>query len=383
MLLAVASLRYEAAIPIPAGEEEAADLLSLSLLVAVAVASMVGVLCWAAGRPLTRLLRVPELHPYLWLVPAGVLAAGMYQALSSWAVRARAYPVLARTRLAQGAGQVGVQLALGFAGVGPVGLLAGDVVGRAGGTGTLASATLPGRAAVLRGTTLARLRAVAVRYRRFPQLSSPAALLNALGLQLPTLLFVALYGPSVAGWMALGQRVVGVPMRVVGQALAQVYLGEAARIIREEPARLPVLFNRLARRLAWAGAIPIAAIGLAGPTVFPWFFGEEWREAGWYVLLLAPTVWAQFVVSPLSQTVVLAERQGAQLAVDVLRTVAVVAGVIVPWTMGTSARVAVAVYAGSMMVIYVASFILYRSVVREVARRAAIDLAASRPSAAG
>ncbi|MBA3554317.1 MAG: oligosaccharide flippase family protein, partial [Gemmatimonadales bacterium] len=138
VLVVLASLRYEMAIPLPEDDTAAASLLVLTFGILAAMAALVSLLVWLLGDSFVAVVKVPTLRPYLWLIPLGLLGAGAYQALSYWAIRRRAFGHLARTRLGQGAGQVVTQVAAGIAGAGAPGLLIGDLVGRVAGAGGLA-----------------------------------------------------------------------------------------------------------------------------------------------------------------------------------------------------------------------------------------------------
>jgi O-antigen/teichoic acid export membrane protein len=376
LLTPLATGRYELAVPLPGDDVEAADVLALALACTAAFALLVGGVGWVAGGPITHALKVPALGRYVWVVPMALLGAGAYQVASAWAIRVREFGRIAGTRVTQSAWQAVVQVGGGLLAVGPLGLLLGDALGRTGGTLNLARLAWRRDRAALTRATPAGMRRMAARYRDFPVFSSGAALLNSAGLQLPPLLFAALYDPTVAGLMGLAQAVVGMPSRLVGQAIAQVFMGEAARLVREDPARLEALFLKLSRRLLLGGGVAIVLIGALAPPLFALFFGARWHQAGVYVRWLAPMFMAQIVVSPLSQATAVLERQRLQLVADALRTVAVTASVALPWALGWSATAAVASYSLFMLVTYVGFFEMYRRILRH-ARVAATREAAA------
>jgi O-antigen/teichoic acid export membrane protein len=165
----------------------------------------------------------------------------------------------------------------------------------------------------------------------------------------------------------------------VGQAIGQVYVGEAARLIRERPEALPGLFHRLVRRLLLVGAVPVVMVGLVAPPVFARVFGAEWHSAGVYVWWLTPMFVAQIVVSPISQSAALLERQGVQLVADALRTVAVFAAIGGAALLDWSDTAAVGAYSLCMLVTYVAYFEVYRRLLRSVAQRADTPGSRTRP----
>lgn len=358
MLIMIASLRYELAIPVPDEEETAANLLILCLLILPLMSLLTALGTWWLADRIVSWTNTPAFRPYLWLLPVGLLGAGLYQVLNYWAIRKQAFGQIAKTKLSQGVGQVVLQVGLGFFKWGPLGLLLGDLAGRIGGSGTLARMVWKEDKHLLQRVSWTGIRRVASRYRKFPLISSGSALLNSAGLQLPALLLAAFYGAQVAGWFAVGQRVLGAPFALVRQAVAQVYLGEAAKLAHQNPPELARQFKKTAQRLFVVGAPPLALIALLGPLLFEIVFGTGWRESGLYLQLLAPMVLMGFVASPLSQTLNLLERQDLQFGWDTARLLLVVGGLWLCSRLGGSARTALLVYSIAMVIAYAALLIL-------------------------
>ena len=366
ILLVVVALRYELAIPLPEDDETAGHLLALSLAIVSGMSLVVGLAVWLLRDHAARWTNAPALESYLWLLPLGLLGMGFYQALNYWAVRKRAFSRVAQTKLGQSIGMVLTQIGLGLLGLDPAGLLIGDVAGRLSGGGTLATLTWRLDGTLLKRVNMTGLRRAAARYRRFPLFSSGSGLLNSAGLQLPALLLTAFYSPEAAGWFALGQRAIGTPIALVGQAVAQVYLGEASRLAQENPQALRGLFLRTARKLLLVGGAPIAIFALCGPWLFTLVFGEPWYEAGTYVQLLTLMFVTQFVIVPLSPTLNVLERQDLQLLWDAGRLVLVVGGLVSANALGWSVSRAVLVYGVAMLIAYGGLFLLCITTIRSL-----------------
>ena len=311
VLLVVASLRYEQAIPLPETDDEAASLLALSLVLLLGMAAAVALLVWLAGDALVAAANVPVLRGWLWLIPLGFLGAGSYQALSYWAIRRHAFQLLARTRVIQGVGQTATQLGLGALAAGASGLLLGDLVGRMAGGGGLAA--LAWRERPRTRITRAGMAAVAHRYRRFPLLSTWAGLLNVGSLQLPSFVFAAGFGAAAAGLYALSYKVLVLPTMLLAQAVGQVFLSRAASLARE-PEELRRLTERTALALFACGLPAFAAVGLAGPQLFAAVMGAKWETAGRYAQVMAPWFAVWLVSNPLSGLLSVREWQGSSLA---------------------------------------------------------------------
>jgi len=353
----VAALRFELGIPVAGDDETAANVLVLGALalLGTVMCTAAGVMVWKAfsrGSAWEGLL-----SQALWL-PLGIGAAGVYQILSHWAIRAQEFAVLGRTKLFQAVGAVVVQVGLGFTGAGAVGLVAGDVVGRFSGSGRLGLRLWRRDSRHLRRISLSSLKAGMRRFGRFALYSTGSALTNSIGLQVPPILFGLLYGSQVAGWYGLAYRIVGIPVFLVGGAVAQVYLGHAARYHHEDSVRLRILFKSCIRRLFLLGLLPAAITAAVGPAAFAMVFGEDWLEAGLYARALAVFFLAQLVVSPVSQTLTILGRQDLQFWWDVGRLLLVVGSIGIPAWIGMVPVGAVTVFSGATALAYLALLIM-------------------------
>ncbi|MBL8166210.1 MAG: oligosaccharide flippase family protein [Anaerolineae bacterium] len=319
ILVAINSLRYELAIPLPEEDSSAAHLTVLVILLVIITTVLFGLLLLAGGDALFAVINAPQLSAYSGLLLICLLGAGFYLALNYWAARRKFFSAIARTKVSQGVSLAGTQVLFGLLGWQPLGLLLGYKLGQI--TGCLALARLIWQrdADHFRQVNAAQLREVAVRYRRFPLLANWSSLLNVIGAQLPVIMLTVVYGTQVSGWFSLGQRLIALPMTLVGASIGQVYFSTASDLARQDPVALNRFFNRTARRLFWLGLLPMLVIALSGPGLFALVLGEEWRAAGSYVQIMAPMFWMQFVVSSLSQNIYVLEWQGIQFAWDGLR----------------------------------------------------------------
>jgi O-antigen/teichoic acid export membrane protein len=216
------------------------------------------------------------------------------------------------------------QVGLGLAGAGPIGLLFGYTIGHAGGSVRLARMTWRQHGAVLLRVSANDLRRAAGRYRRFPLFSSGSALLATAGSQVPALLLSFFYGAHVVGLFALGQRVLAVPLDLLGGSIASVYFGESARVVNVGPAKLMLFFRGTIRRLVIVGFPLVAAVAVPAPWLFRALFGEAWTEAGRYVQVLAVMFFCEFLYRPISSTFDVLERQGLELLRSIIRIVLIV-----------------------------------------------------------
>ena len=352
ILVAIATLRYDQAIPLPQEEGDAADVLALALAAVLLVALM----GWAGaeflGPRLVAMTSQPTLVHYLWLVPLTVAGGGTYVALTLWAIRKQAYRRLAITKITRSTGQSLTQVGLGLVHAGPLGLIIGFAVGQLGGNGSIALEALRTDAPALRRISLRGMLRAARRHLKFPLYSCPSALLVAVPLQIPPLLIALYYGVHEAGLFNLASSVLRQPATLCAEAVGQVFFGKAAATLRDQPSQLPRLFFTTAGVLFAAGIIPALLLMLfAGPLV-RFVFGGAWADAGAYVQLMALALLAGITVSTVSPIISVTQKQDWQLAVDIIRTVLVLAVFYIAHLVHASALTAVGAYVGVLLITY-------------------------------
>lgn len=298
ILAVVSCLRFNVALPLPASDREAANLLLLAVAAGVGCSLLVALAVLLAPQATTRVLGQPAIRPYLWMLPAGVLLVSAYDALQFWASRHRRFGLITKTRVTRAVGGSGTQLAMGIAAPGPLGLMLGQLVYSGLGFGGLAMSVWRCDRAAFKAVSIATLRQVAFRYRHFPCYSVPEALFNTAGAEVPVLIIAAAAAGPEAGFLMLAMRVMGLPMGLIGTSVGQVYLAEAPRKLKEGT------LVRFTERTVWAlfklGAPPLTLAGAVSPFLFPFIFGAEWLRAGEIVAWLTPMFILQFVASPIS-----------------------------------------------------------------------------------
>lgn len=348
----VAAWRYEVAVLLPKREEDSVTVMVLALAVVLLNAGLCGLALALLGWLGLLGGRLDVLHRFGWLMPFAVIGGGASTVLTQWALRQGDYTGVSVARVAQSLTLVGTQVGSGLSGViGLGGLMIGDAVGRLAGSAGLGRSAWRSRRALIVRTRIPDVWAMAIRYWRFPLISSGSALINTGGIVLPTF-FLSGFGVAPLGWFALVDRVIGSPSSLVGLSVSQVYSAKAAKLAHDDPAALRTLFRELLIRLAWTGAVPFTLMALAGPWLFAFVFGESWRSAGEYARILAVMQYVGFVTWPLLPTLNLLEHQDWQLAWDVGRLILCGGVMGVAWKYGGTALWVVTAYSGSMLVAY-------------------------------
>jgi len=135
----IACMRYELAIMLPEKDEEAANLLGVSLFFSILLSLLAVPFIWLGKEPILRWLNAPGFGPYLWLVPIMVFIHGVFLALNYWNSRTRHFGRLSIARVISSLATTFGKLGLGAAGHTTAGTMIGaSVAGQAVATTVLA-----------------------------------------------------------------------------------------------------------------------------------------------------------------------------------------------------------------------------------------------------
>jgi O-antigen/teichoic acid export membrane protein len=365
----ICTLKYEMAILIPKQKKSAIALTYISFIILL-ISCMVMILVLGISQNIiNNIFGNQYLHGLSFAIPLGTFLVGTYQILSYFAVREQQYSILAKTKINQSFTQVIFQLLMGFFYLKPLSLVAGDIAGRIGGIWSLFNLLRK----EMRKTKISFLsiKRLIIRFRHYPLFTSVSSFINSLGVQLPSLLFTIIYGVNIGGYFSLVQRVLGVPISVISQSVSQVYLGELTSYLKSEGKNKNIksLFVSTALKLFSLGVIPSLILIVFGPDLFGVFFGAHWRTAGEFIRPLSLMFLVQFVVLPLSQTLIILERQKIQLIWDISRFIIVCSGFYAVSMLKLEVEISIIIYSLFMTIAYIILFILSYKTITDIQRK--------------
>lgn len=313
----VICLRYEFAIVLPENDEDAANLVGVCVLISLGISALAALVLLILGRPLVNLLKAPNLYMFLWLIPIGLLIQGFFQALNYWNTRTKHFGRLSIARVSASLTTSALPILLASIGQATAASLVFSYV-----AGTFIYACVLGVQVLKESGALfyrviqrSRMLANLKRYRKFPLVDSWGSFINNLSWQLPSLMLLYFFSETVVGYYSLSNRLILLPMTLIGSSLAQVFYQHTAEL-RSNPENLSKSVELVFRRLAAIGLFPALVLGIAGPQLFGFVFGANWVEAGRYAQILSPWMFILFISSPLSSLFATLERQELALIVN-------------------------------------------------------------------
>lgn len=95
----IACMRYEYSIMLPESDEDAVNLLGLSLLAVIFVSCLTLLIVWYFKEPIVNILNSQQIGNYLWLVPPFIFVNGLFLALNNWNSRTKLFKRLSLSRI--------------------------------------------------------------------------------------------------------------------------------------------------------------------------------------------------------------------------------------------------------------------------------------------
>jgi len=307
------TLKYELAIVSASTDFEARDLMLTSLVagfVLSVVASGVFIILQWVG--LLGFGGIPLIFtPLIFCLTLLLAYTGV---LKYWLTRQEAFEQVGQMNLVQNIVKAIAQIAL-FP-ISSLGLVVGESLGR--GIGLLRSWKTAKINLLLYDLYNKKTQFTASlrKYRTFPMFVLPSSFLDILGVMLPLPIIAGLYGVAAAGEFSMAQRVVSIPLALVGGSVADVFHSQIANLQRSEPRKIAGSFLNMALMLFLVGVIPTFILGFFGGQLFSIILGSEWQIAGVLVSVMCPWMLAQFIVSPISRLVLLSHQQFNKLIFD-------------------------------------------------------------------
>lgn len=350
IIAVVACWRYELAIVLPEKDEDAANLLVLSICICFGMAVLTLILVALFRNPVANLLGAPKLAPWLWFMPLSLIAAGLFQAFNYWSTRRKQFRRLAVRQITQSTITATTQIASGLtihAGAG--GMIGGSIFGQAIATARLAWHIWREDRLLLNNTSMSGLKEQATVYREFPLFQIWAAILNSVSAMTPILLLGYFFSPAIVGFYALGQKVVASPMGIIGGSVSQVFFPRAELARRQ--GNLDQLVVLTFRQLLSIGLLPIAVLAIIGPELIGFVFGADWVLAGIFLRLLCPYLLFNFLSAPISSVFSVLRKQKDYLLFNITYFILAVSALVIGG-LNNNAQLAITLFGTITFVLY-------------------------------
>jgi O-antigen/teichoic acid export membrane protein len=324
--------RYDQAIMLMTTRSTRDAMVGLAVVVTPVLAAILALAIWSTYTSLDRAFGTSLGSGWLWLLVAAILTHINFT-LTTLAIRVGQERIATISRLGKAAIAVLVQLSLGFAAVSAGGinaLIIGELVSLFA-VAAFLSVRLRrvGELLFVERIRCARFRhgmlALAYRYRQYPLINAPHAVISALSGWLTLAYLTASFSPADAGQYFVMFRIVMMPASLIASAVSQVYFRTSSDLAGKGQSYAHV-YQRFAGLLLAIGVSIAVILAFGGALIFTFVLGNAWEVAGRCAAAFAPYVALHLVLSAMAPTVMVAGRLKAGLLVSIGQTVTYLAG---------------------------------------------------------
>jgi O-antigen/teichoic acid export membrane protein len=327
----IATAKYEMAIMLPRKEEDAVNLLGVSISISVMITLFLMVVIIVFNRPICLFLGNEALSPWLYFVPLSTLLVGLFQSFKLYANRNKRYRLITGANMGQSLTNSAAKLSVGPLVKGPAGLITGTILGQLIGALIFIVPGLRKNRENLALITRSKMTGLSKQYNLFPKFNMFQGVVNNLSAALPIFIFNSFFTAAIAGFFTLGYSIIQRPMNLVASAFYQVL---SQRIIERynKGQRIYPEIKKFLYRLLQLVTIPFILVAIFAPAIFRVVFGQEWEEAGNYTQIIIPWLFMISLTMPLSFIPDMFRRQKKAMILDVirfiLRAISLIAGIL-------------------------------------------------------
>ncbi|MHA3904163.1 lipopolysaccharide biosynthesis protein [Castellaniella sp. WN] len=348
----VATCRYDLAVVLPDSDDEADGIAAAVLAIATLVLLVLVIAVALAGGNLASLSGYGSYTAWLWLLVPMVFGTTFTLLGNAYASRARSFTYIAKAAVLNQAGYALIAVGAGLLGTHVEGLVWAKMGGQLLGLTVILGGTGYALRRMVRNWDWLRIRAVVRNYRQFLYYNMPYSLIGTVARDMPIFVFSAMSATADAGFYGLTRTVLLAPTLLVSGALSQVFFREAVAL--KNTPRLEELTECLLKLGLLAGAPLFAFCAIWGDVLFENLFGVDWRQAGYFAMIMAPAAWMSLQTGWPERLFEVSMRQDVSFKVQIIADIITAAAVIVPLFLGMDAIVSV--------VAFTATNLLYHSV---------------------
>ncbi|MBU2018060.1 MAG: hypothetical protein KJ941_00320, partial [Bacteroidetes bacterium] len=314
LVAAIATLRYEIALPLPKKDKDGFSLYRLSILLSWIVLALVAVVLFFSS--IDHEINAFSLIWGLCLL-FGIYGISRTNLGVSWSIRKAWFKLISIQQVTAAFVSNGLKLILGLFSFGAIGLIIGSAIGFLTGGLFYLRSYLGLRKEYISESESHDLLEQAKIYKQFPMFNFPHVLLD-FGIDvLVAILIVANFGKGTFGSFSHAYLILKLPLGLIGMSMGQVFQNRCVELINSDQKILP-LVKKSMFTLFLLCLLPFGVLFFFGGDLFAFVFGENWRFSGELAQIMSPFLAINFIVSPLSSLPQIVGKQRPMLFLGVL-----------------------------------------------------------------
>jgi len=309
----VATLRYEAALPLPKRDEHAYLIYRFIYLFAVWFLAFF-ILLMCAGLVLGYFVFPPW---FVVMVIIGSAAMILINVGTSWMVRKGTYGIISRQKISNSLVSNGLKWGFYFLHWKAFGLILATLLGFVVSSLEFIWNFFKIHRRFRAHYSKHKTRIMLSSHREFPLLNLPHVLVdNGRDILLAGLILVS-FGEAVYGSYGHSYQMLRIPLMLVGVSIGQLFYNRSSEAMHQNKPLTPIL-SKTILTLVLLSIVPFTILFFFGSDIFAFIFGENWRVSGAYAETMSFWLMVNFVLSPISALPLLLKKQREALLIGVI-----------------------------------------------------------------
>lgn len=293
---AIATLRYEAALPLPKNDSHSFLLYRLAYLISLLILLIVAVVFSFL------ILSGVSTHFSWWFYLFSILGTAcviIVNVGTSWSVRMGEYPIISRNKITNSLVANLLKWLFAFFHMSAFGLILASLIGSIVSSFEFAFnfKRIHKKFNSLRSKkkTLVLMR----EHKEFPTINLPHVFVdNGRDMLIATLIFTY-YSQAVYGSFNHSYTMLRIPLALVGVSLGQIFYNKASELYNQGKSILPIL-KKMLLLLSILSIVPFSILFFYGEPIFTFVFGHDWSQSGSYSETMSIWLMFNFILSPIT-----------------------------------------------------------------------------------
>ena len=298
-LLAICStFRLEMAVVLPKKDTDAALLCFISIIIMIIFLLLTFLLLYFYGSSIIQFPAIIHFHWFMYLIPVGAFFLAFYNILYSWNNRLELYKKMSYSHVTHSLFSTPSSILLYFLNLKPIGLVLGQIIGRAIACFVLFTNLLKTLKLIHRHQLFQNISLLLKQYQKFIFFETPHAVLNFFSQKYIILFFTYFFTFSTVGVFDLADKIIGKPLGIISNSFKTVFY----KRLTTAKDKL-TLFKRSIALTACISFCLITPLYIIPDSWFIVLLGSEWIDVGKYIKLICPLFFSKFVFNVVTPSV--------------------------------------------------------------------------------
>ena len=296
--------KYEMSIFLPKSNYKATEMLEVALFLSALFSIILLIIVLSFGDYIMKRFDIEHSIFWLYLLPFSIFIAAIYQSMNNLYVRMSRFKQISFNRIIQSITNSTLSVSLSFQSLLLNGLVIAQIITQ------LVVAILFFRKIKFSKVNKYKFKKYLIlikKYKNFPQHMLISGMTNNVSADMPIIILTTNFGLAFSGFYSFVQKVLGVPLSVVGNSFMEVFRQKASEEYIKNGNCISI-FSSVFKKLVLISFIPFFVFYFIAPDLFSFVFGENWKVAGEYAQILTPMFFIKFITMPISSVALFANK---------------------------------------------------------------------------